>query len=152
CIDLALNLFGDMQVELSDTNEGSHAKHDALNAVTFCVKTMRGATGHFVASWSAPGYHKPEVGVSIIGANGKIYVNDDKLSLKLNDGQKSDWSRHSLDDNVPFLLAEPEYYREDEQFMMSVRQRQKILPDFQSASKVDYLIDQVLTQSALAAN
>jgi len=65
------------------------------------------------------------------------------VELKLNDGKSSMWYRHDLDDNVGFLLGEPEYYREDECFINSVLTGSKAEPSFSTASRVDYVIDQV---------
>ncbi len=137
CIDLALSYFGEVSVAESS------GRNETPDHVNFLVHTKDGKEGRFDISWSAEGFHKPEVGLKIKGQKGILEVNDDKLSLKLVSGEESRWSRHNLNDNVPFLLAEPEYYREDERFIESLRAGQKTTSDFESASKVDYVIGEV---------
>jgi hypothetical protein len=85
----------------------------------------------------------PEVGFSIVGSKGVIVVNDDKVELVLQNGKKSVWYRHDLDDNVPFWLALPEYYREDQCFVKSIMDSVTAEPSFRSGSKVDEIIGQV---------
>ena len=51
--------------------------------------------------------------------------------------------RQDLNDNVPFLLAASEYYREDEHFINSIIGNSKANPDFSEAAKVDYLIEEI---------
>ena len=70
-------------------------------------------------------------------------VNDDKVDLKLNNGKSFTWYRHDLNDNVSFMLGAPEYFREDEYFVKSVLEGRNAEPGFCTASKVDYIIDQV---------
>lgn len=140
-IDLALCYFGELSVEsLGRSDSGDNKKSDHLN---FLVHTTDGKEGRFDISWSAQGFHKPEVGLKIKGQKGILEVNDDKLLLKLENGEESRWSRHNLNDNVPFLLAEPEYFREDEHFIRSLREGQRTPSDFESASKVDRVISEV---------
>jgi len=70
-------------------------------------------------------------------------VNDDKLELKLNNGKSSSWYRHDLRDNVVFWLGGPEFFRESECFVKSVIEGCDAEPSFDSASKVDRVIDEV---------
>ena len=77
------------------------------------------------------------------GSEGTVRVDDDKVELKLDDGKSSTWFRHDLNDNVNFLLGAPEYFREDECFIKSVLDGGNAEPSFCTASKVDYIIDQV---------
>jgi predicted dehydrogenase len=143
CIDLVISYFGGLEVDNLSGKNARGKQNPALNPVSFDAFTKDGKRGHFEVSWSALGYHKPEVGISVRGKDGMLNVNDDRLSLKLNGDRESQWSRHTLNDNVPFLLAEPEYFREDEQFVKSIRNKEGILSNFESASKVDYVIDKV---------
>jgi len=139
-IDLALWLFGDLQVEsvtLKSLNGGSSEDYAYFN-----VKKPNGLEGQFNISWCMKEYRLPEFGLLIIGSKGTVKVNGDKVELEL-DGGKSRWHRHDLDDNVSFLLGEPEYYREDDCFIKSVLEGGNPEPNFYTASKVDYIIDQV---------
>ena len=88
-------------------------------------------------------YRLPSFGLAIVGSKGIMKVNDSVLSLKLNSGKFYKWLRHDLDDHVNFLLGDSEYYREDEAFITSIIDGDKVESSFKSASKVDYIIDQV---------
>jgi hypothetical protein len=70
-------------------------------------------------------------------------VNDDELRLELVNGESRRWYRHDLNDSVGFLLGAPEYFREDKYFIECVLNGCNGEPNFSTASKVDYLIDQV---------
>lgn len=85
----------------------------------------------------------PDVGFSIIGSKGIMNVNDDKVELNLDKMRSFTWYRHDLNDNVPFMLGLPEYYREDLHFTKSIMDGLSADPDFHSASKVDQIIDEV---------
>lgn len=85
----------------------------------------------------------PEFGLAIRGNKGTMIVNDDNIKLELNDGKSHRWYKHDLNDNVNFLLGAPEYFREDEHFIESVSNRSNAEPSFQTASKVDYVLDQI---------
>lgn len=141
-IDLALWYFGELQVDL--TNLRVLNKRDDEEHIHFTVKNSGGLNGEFDVSWSQPGYRMPEFGLIIRGTKGFIKVNDDKVSLELKSGEQTTWYRHDLNDNVPFLLGAPEYYREDSFFIKSVLNSNSIESDFKQASEVDYIIDQVL--------
>ena len=98
--------------------------------------------GEMAISWCTEGYRMPEVVVSIQGSKGIIKVNDDNVYLQVDSGASS-WFRHDLADNVPFWLGSPEYYREDEHFFKSVLTKESAKPDFEAASKVDKLIEEI---------
>ncbi len=85
----------------------------------------------------------PEVNLAIKGSDGLLEVNDDRVSLQLNDGKKSQWFRHDLNDSVGFWLGQPEYYREDAQFIESAKSGKNTCPSFRDASEVDRLIDTI---------
>ena len=140
-IDLALWLFEEFEIksdlENTLTNDVAH----------FNVENSKGIKGKFDISWSREGYHMPEFGLLISGEKGKIKVNDDLVELKLNSGSVKSWHRHDLQDNVGFLLGDPEYYREDEYFVNSIINKSQIESDFFSASKVDHIIQKVLSRA-----
>jgi len=138
-IDLALYLFGDFEVSsatLESINEES-----CEDVAQFEVKKS-GLHGRFNVSWGMNDYRMPFFGLEIRGDKGIIKVDDYKVELRL-DGNSKSWYRHDLDDNVKFLLGDPEYYREDEFFVNSVLAGSKTEPSFLTSSKVDYIIDQV---------
>ena len=69
-------------------------------------------------------------------------VTDETLELT-RAGKAKKWFKHDLDDHVGFLLGEPEYYREDEYFINTSITQSGTEPSFLTASKTDYLIDQI---------
>ena len=139
-LDLALWLLGDLKVEdvMSNNKVGG-----AAISVSFTASGPRGLTGRFDVSQRVPGYRLPEFGCIIECPEGKIEVNDDRLRLLLKDGTQKVWYRHDLNDNVGFSLGETEYYREDAAFVNSLLENRICEPNFETASKVDYIIDQV---------
>jgi hypothetical protein len=72
-----------------------------------------------------------------------LFVDDDKVEVKLADGTAQKWYRHDLNDNVDFLLGAPEFYREDSHFIKCVMEKKRATSDFLAASKVDRIIDRV---------
>jgi predicted dehydrogenase len=139
-VDLALWFFGDLRVDsvkpISPSNCGCE------DYVSFNSSNSHGLEGQFSVSWRVEHYRLPEVGFSIIGSRGKMVVNDDKLELQMSTGDSQTWFRHDLNDNVPFWLGLPEYYREDLHFADSVAEHRRAEPDFHAASKVDEIISQ----------
>jgi len=144
-IDLALWFFGDLEVH-SATLE-SILNRSCEDTAHFEVKKP-GLQGQFHISWCMDNYRLPDFGLTIRGYKGIMKVNDDKLELKLNDGTSFVWYRHDLNDNVNFLLGDREYYREDEYFAKSILSGNNAEPSFETASKVDYVIDQVKRNAA----
>jgi predicted dehydrogenase len=140
-IDLALWFFGDLQVD--------SAKLESLNVLgsedsaCFSVRNSDGLEGRFDISWCRKECRMPESGIIIRGTKGIMTVNDDTVKLELDDVESRRWYRHDLNDNVGFLLGAPEYYRENECFIESVLNGRNAEPSFYSASKVDYVIDQI---------
>ncbi|MEM3551718.1 MAG: hypothetical protein QXV01_11585, partial [Candidatus Bathyarchaeia archaeon] len=78
---------------------------------------------------------------------GCLSVNDDELTVSLKNGTERKWLRHDLGDMVGFWLGSPEYYREDKRFVEAVFRGEPIEPCFETAAKVDRLIDEVLAKA-----
>lgn len=140
-VDLVLWFFGDLQVDSAKLESLTDAHSE--DSVYFRVKKSNSLVGEFNISWCMENYRLPEFGLLIKGSKGIMRVNDDKLELKLNDGKSFTWYRHDLNDNVFFWLGAPEYFREDKYFIKSVLEDRNVEPSFYTASKVDYIIDQV---------
>jgi predicted dehydrogenase len=139
-VDLALWFFGDMQVTSarleSLTGLGSE------DAAYFTLQQeSNGLEGAVTVSWCAEGYRMPEVNLLVKGTEGTVEVNDDRVILSLNDHEKTVWHRHNLNDCAKYWLGAPEYYREDEYFINKLAAKSKVEPNFETASKVDMLID-----------
>lgn len=140
-IDLAMWYFGDLGV--SSRMQESAWSERAETQVTFSVRSLNGVEGSICASWCKEGYRIPELRLLTKGTKGTMLVSDDKLELKLNSGSQSAWYKHDLNDNVEFLLASPEYYREDNEFVRCVKEKRCPESDFSAASKIDILIDRI---------
>jgi predicted dehydrogenase len=140
-VDLALWFFGDLQVDSAKLESPTDGYSE--DSAYFRVKKSNASVGEFNVSWCMENYRLPEFGLLIKGSKGIMRVNDDKLELKLDDGKSFTWYRHDLNDNVSFWLGASEYVREDEYFVRSVLEGRSAEPSFYTASKVDYIIDQV---------
>jgi len=141
-IDIALWFFGEL--EPKSANIESLTGLSAEDAVHFIMQSKSNPLkGEFSVSWCAEGYRMPEVILSVEGSKGIIEVNDDKVSLKLKDGKKSNLYRHNLNDNVKFWLGGPEYYREDAYFVDCIRNNTVAEPTFAAASRVDLAIETI---------
>jgi predicted dehydrogenase len=144
-IDLALWLLGDLKV--SDV-VSSYEIGDSETSASFTAVNSNGLEGRFDISQRMPNYRMPEFGCFIECPQGKIDVNDDRLFLTSGDGSQKAWYRHDLKDNVCFWLGETEYYRENQEFVNSLLENRMCEPNFDTASKVDYIIDQVRKEIA----
>jgi predicted dehydrogenase len=140
-VDLALWSFGDLNVTSAKVN--SRIAPDSIDALSFEVTGPNSIEGKFEVSWCKSGYRMPEFGISIQGTKGTLNVNDDEVKLMLNHSQPKSWYRQDLDDNVGFLLGGSEYYRENKEFLESVMSEETPKSSFNSALKVDYLLEQV---------
>jgi len=139
-VDLALWFFENLKVTFV---EAKHADDCFGDSVSFRVENKE-ITGQFDVSWCKEDYRMPEVGFLIAGSKGQLLVNDDQVKLDLKGSESARWYRHDLNDNVPFWLGLPEYYREDLSFVKSVVEGEKAEPDFCSAAKVDKIIEDVV--------
>jgi predicted dehydrogenase len=140
-IDLSLWFFGDLEVE-SPKLEPS-VQEDNESDVYFKVRGSDGLMGEFDISWCKEGYRLPEFGLTIRGSKGIITVDTDLVKLEKNGADLITWYRHDLYGDVPFFLGAPEYFREDEHFVRSILEGSIAEPDFNTASKVEFLIDRI---------
>lgn len=139
-MDLVLWFFGDVSVKSARAE--SIMPNDA-EVLRFELRPNHGIAGVCDVSWCMKDYRMPEVGFTVEGSKGTVAVNDDWVELRLRGGASSKWYRQDLNDNVPFWLGLPEYYREDEYFVGCLRDGFASEPDFESASKIDKMIEDV---------
>ncbi|OGU68425.1 MAG: hypothetical protein A2W30_03170 [Ignavibacteria bacterium RBG_16_36_9] len=137
-IELALWFFGEFVVQNAEIKSLIDDKSE--DYANFKVRKSS-LSGEFDISWCKDNYRLPSFSLTIQGTKGALTVNDSNLVLDTFEGKHSVWYRPALNDNVPFLLGEPEYYREDERFITSVLKNQTVEPDFKTASEVDHVID-----------
>lgn len=140
-VDLALWFFGDMKVNLAKTTVSNIS--GSLDSSSFDVVCSENLRGEFDVSWIKEGYRMPEFGINVIGSNGKLMVDDNELKLELKKSVPKLWYRQDLNDNIPFLIGDPEYYREDEHFITSLISGSIPLTNFGTAMKVDLLLEEV---------
>jgi predicted dehydrogenase len=146
-VDLALWFFGDLQ--LTSATIKSLTGLGAEDAANFAVQQDSGGLeGSFSVSWCVEGYRMPEVDLLVKGSKGTIEVNDDRVILSLVGCEKTVWYRHNLNDHARYWLGAPEYYREDEYFINRVVANSEAEPNFETASKVDMLIDSIRRKAA----
>jgi len=139
-MDLALWFFGDLSVKSARAESVVQNNAEVLR---FDLCENQGITGICDVSWCMKDYRMPEVGFSVEGSKGTVIVNDDWVELRPKSGVSSRLYRQDLNDTVPFWLGLPEYYREDEYFVGCLRDGCKAEPCFESASKVDKMIEDV---------
>jgi len=147
-IDLALWLLGPFDVHEVLSRVRNEAGSET--SVSFAVSNSNKLTGEFDVSQAMPNYRMPEFGLSIECSKAKVEVNDDRLILTpSNGGAQKKWYRHDLNDNVFFSMGEAEYFRENQHFVNSVLGSRECESSFDSASKVDFIIEQVRNKSVL---
>ena len=78
---------------------------------------------------------------------GSLKVDDTELVLGLDNEVSKTWRRQDLDDHVRYLLGDSEYFRENNCFFKSILSNVESEPNFQTATKVDYLLEQVRVQN-----
>jgi predicted dehydrogenase len=137
--DLALWFFGDLLSSI----KVSSSIDPRSDSVQFEVVGSNDFTGKFDVSWIKEGYRMPEFGFAIRGSDGTIKVDDNKLEFASDSAQPKTWYRQDLDDHVTYLLGESEYFRENDHFIKSIISNDKSEPNFQTATKVDYLLEHV---------
>lgn len=137
--DLALWFFGDLLA----TVKVSSSTAPKSDSVQFEVVGSDNFTGRFDVSWVKQDYRMPEFGLTVQGTDGTMKVDDTALMFALGSNQPKTLYRQDLDDHVTFLLGESEYFRENDDFIKSIILSGKSEPNFQAATKVDYLLDQV---------
>lgn len=140
-IDLGQWFFGDLEVESSQPGPSGH-EHNKSGAY-FKVRGPAGIAGEFDIDWCKEGYRLPEFGLTITGSKGLIMVNTDLVRLEKDGADSLTWHRQDLQADVPFFLGAAEYFWEDEHFVRAILEGGIADPDFNTAVKVDFLIDQV---------
>lgn len=130
-IDLALWYFGGFEVEMVSGD------------MNVWVRTHGGLRGEIRSSWRKEGYRVPEIGLRIVGSEGQLDVNDDRVVLRIYGKSMQVWNRHDLRDNVSYFLGDSSYCREDEAFVSAVKNGNNSIPDFRTALMADRVIAEV---------
>ena len=109
-----------------------------------------GLKGHMDTCWSIRSFRLPELSIEIHGKKGTLTVTDDfvKLDRELESALGSAVTevhyKQAFDTSVSFLLADPEYTKEDEAFLGGENQPKSRNPDFLEAAKVNAVIDRMI--------
>jgi len=139
--DLAIWFFGDLTAKSAQIE--SQFSTAAIDCANFEVNGLNGLKGTFEVSWCKEGYRMPEFKLAVTGANGVLSVDDTALKLELTNSKQRTWYRQDLDDSVKFSLGDSEYFREDETFIQSLIHESSVESNFQTALKVDFLLEEV---------
>jgi myo-inositol 2-dehydrogenase/D-chiro-inositol 1-dehydrogenase len=138
-VDLLLWFFGEI---VAVSSPGPSAAQDA-GVIKAGLTTSSGVPCTLSVSAAMPDYRLPEIGVRVTGSHGQLSVNEDRVELAPREGECVLWHRHRLHDHVPFLLADPEYHREDEFFIAAIRDGSHATPDFEDGARVDAVLDRI---------
>ncbi|MFC2017864.1 Gfo/Idh/MocA family protein [Chloroflexota bacterium] len=146
-IDLALWLFGPLELSKNLSISTHNIKPTDRTSFELVTQENSGSLkGILSISRCMVDYRLPEMALQINGTNGTIKVDEDKIELKLNGNEVLHWYKHDLDDHVPFFIGGTEYVREDMQFINSILNETKAEPDFQTASYVERIIEQLYSK------
>ena len=114
-----------------------------------------GVPGSMEVSWSARGYRTPEITIEVEGELGNMKVTDGYIRTDLDrevkglaPSGKSVSYYPSLKASPKYLLGEPEYSFEDQEFVRCASSHVEFEPNFQTASEVNRLIDDVKRKSS----
>jgi predicted dehydrogenase len=142
-VDVILWLFGEPTDVKSSLNRVYSAEVEDYVHVDLLFGS--GLSGNFDACWSVRNFRMPEIRIEVYGKKGTLVVTDDFITLSTDRqiGRTQTYFKQSFNTSVPFLLADPEYTFEDEEFLAKARER--TLPDinFFEAAKVNSLIHQI---------
>jgi predicted dehydrogenase len=140
-LDLMLWLFGEPERVHSVTSHIYSSRVEDYVHTILSYKT--GFKGHVDICWSMSKFRLPEICIEVFGKDGSLVASDDylKISKYGSNGAEQVYYKPSLQTSVPFLLAEPEFTKEDEAFLC----HNKNTPDFFEAARVNMLIHRILS-------
>jgi len=147
-VDILLWFFGEPDsVSAVKRRLYSSEVDDYFHAV---MSFKSGLKGHMDTCWSIGSFRLPELSIEIHGKKGTMTVTDDFVRLETNtendfdSGAAQVYYKQSFDTSVSFLLADPEYTKEDEAFLRTANQSMPHKSDFFEATRVNALIDRVI--------
>lgn len=153
-LDMILWMFGEPSSLFAVKRKLYSSKVDDYVHVVLVFES--GLRAHMDACWSLPSYRLPEISLELHGTNGSMTVTDD--FLKVESGKETDigsrltnvYYRQSFDTSLPFLLADPEYTKEDEAFLRAVGSQTLPELNFFEAARVNDLIDRIVESTETA--
>ena len=145
-LDILLWYFG--EPESVQATRGRFYSREVDDYFLAAMSFRSGLKGHMETCWSVRGFRLPELSIEIHGKKGTLTVTDDFIRLEPTTQDNYEPIRllykQSFDSSVPFLLADPEYTKEDEAFLRAENQPTSPKPDFFEAAKVNGLIDRMI--------
>jgi predicted dehydrogenase len=144
-LDLLLWFFG-MPDSITGTRTRFYSRQvdDYIHSV---LSFNSGLRGHLDACWSVRNFRLPEFSIEVFGKKGSLRVTDDLLNV---DVEKDDGTRirrayykQSFDTSVSFLLADPEYTKQDESFLRSIQERSLPMSNFFESARVNMILDRI---------
>jgi len=141
-IDLAIWYFGELAVERAERYSQSNSGVD--DAAEVEVNSRSGVKGTLSFSWCMKGYRMPEISIAATGSSGSILANEDVVELISQDNRVT-WHRSDLQEEVSYLLADNEYWRQDEIFIKAILGQGNVETSFRSAAKVSQLISDIIS-------
>ena len=153
-VDMLLWFFGEPEA-ISAVKKSLYSSEveDYVHAV-FSFRS--GMKGHMDICWSMASFRLPEILIEVNGKNGSLTVTDDFVKLAFHGGsgvisQPAEVHyKQSFDTSVSFLLADPEYAREDEAFLSAIDGRCAPHLDFSMAATVNGIIDRIVESAGRA--
>jgi predicted dehydrogenase len=146
-LDILLYLFGEPE-SVSAVKRRLHSSQvdDYVHAI---MSFKSGLKGHLDASWSVPRFRLPELSIEVYGDLGTLTLTDDFVRLEVDKtgiGSRpvQVYYKQSFDTSVSFLLADPEYTKEDEAFLHGMKERALPELNFFEAAKVNKIIDRII--------
>jgi predicted dehydrogenase len=110
---------------------------------------QNGLFGYVDLSWSIRNYRLPEFYVEVHGSNGFLTVNDDAVSIQLDNDSNGlsagthVYRRPELQPSVPYLLGDPEFCVQDGEFRSAIVSKSGVETNFRSSAQVNYLMDKI---------
>jgi len=151
-VDILLWFFGEADsVSAVKRRLYSSEVDDYFHAV---MSFKSGLKGHMDTCWSIRSFRLPEISIEIHGKKGNLTVTDDFVRLETNTENDLEsaavqaYYKQSFDTSVSFLLADPEYTKEDEAFLRAESQPRSPKADFFEAARTNELIDRLIESAA----
>jgi len=146
-LDLVMWFFGEPESVLATRRRIYSREVDDYVHATMSFSS--GVQGYVDACWSMRDFRLPDTLIEVQGTKGSITVTDDYVKLEISGENPFETSvevehRQSFNTSVPFLLADPEYTKEDEAFFSAIDSKRMPELSFVEASKVNALIDRIM--------
>lgn len=112
-----------------------------------------GVKGTIEIGWSMRNYSVPDLLIEVHGKYGYMSVTEDRVLVSLDRAEKDSvlnegtyaFFGSTLDQSVPFLIANPENVLQEKMFLDCVNNKTRAQQDFESAARVNRFVDLVLS-------